>query len=225
MPSRGPMAASPGNSIDLVHADEALLVLCKPAGMLAVPGRGPLLQDCLARRVQCIYDDALVVHRLDMATSGLIVMARGAAAQRALSKAFARREVAKEYIAVVAGRLAAPGGDGWGEIDLPLDADWPLRPRQKVDRESGKPSLTRYRVLGYDPRLGSTRVALQPLTGRTHQLRVHLHALGHPIVGDALYAPPEVLAMAPRLLLHASAIALRQPRSGERMSFTSSAPF
>ena len=212
-------------ALAFVHRSDALLVIDKPSGLPAVPGRGAHLQDCVASRVQAEFADALVVHRLDMATSGLMLMARGAAAQRALGIAFARREIAKRYIAVVAGLLPPPPGDGWGEIDLPLAADWPERPRQKVDRRSGKPSLTRYRVLGHDTRQGRSRVELQPLTGRSHQLRVHLLALGHPIVGDTLYAPPEVQAQASRLLLHASELALAHPLSGEGIAFSSAAPF
>ena len=211
--------------IDVVHADDALLVLCKPSGLPAVPGRGAALQDCLARRVQRRFADALVVHRLDMATSGLMLMARGASAQRALGIAFARREVEKRYVAIVAGHLAVPGAGGWGQIDLPLAADWPRRPRQQVDFERGKPSLTHYRVLAHDEGAATSHVELQPLTGRTHQLRVHLMAIGHPIVGDTLYAPPAVQAMAQRLALHASRLELAHPLSGARLVFTSAAPF
>lgn len=213
------------NEPDVVHADDALLVLCKPSGLPAVPGRGADLQDCLASRVRRQFADALVVHRLDMATSGLMLMARGAAAQRALGNAFARRDVDKRYTAIVAGHLAAPGGGGWGEIDLPLAADWPRRPRQKIDLARGKPSLTRYRVLAHDGAAGTTHVELQPLTGRTHQLRVHLLAIGHPIAGDTLYAPPAVQALAPRLALHASAIVVPHPARGGRVAFSSPAPF
>lgn len=207
-----------------VHADASLLVLDKPSGLLAVPGRGPDKQDCLAARVQARYPDALVVHRLDMDTSGLMVMARGAAAQRALSRAFAERAVHKRYHAVVAGILQAPP-EGWGCIDLPLICDWPNRPRQIVDPILGKPSLTRWRVLGHDAAGAWTRVELEPVTGRSHQLRVHLQALGHPILGDALYAPPEVQARADRLLLHACALRLPHPASGQDCEFTSPAPF
>ncbi|MCB2019736.1 MAG: RluA family pseudouridine synthase, partial [Burkholderiaceae bacterium] len=162
------------------------------------------------------------------------VMAIGAAAQRRLSMAFERREVDKRYVAVVAGALEAPTrGDGWGDIELPLAADWPHRPRQRVDAEHGKPSHTRYRVVTHDSANATahttahatTRVELQPLTGRTHQLRVHLMAIGHPIAGDALYAPPEVIALAPRLLLHASALAFMHPTRGESMVFTSTPDF
>ncbi|HMN75437.1 MAG TPA: RluA family pseudouridine synthase [Burkholderiaceae bacterium] len=213
------------DEIDLVHADDTLLVLCKPSGLPAVPGRTSALQDCLARRVQRRFADALVVHRLDMATSGLMLMARGAAAQRALGIAFARREVEKRYVAIVAGHPAAPAGDGWGEIDLPLAADWPARPRQIVDFERGKPALTRYRILAHDADAGTTQLELQPMTGRTHQLRVHLMAIGHAIVGDTLYATPAVQAMARRLALHASRLEFAHPASGARLAFTSAAPF
>ncbi len=219
------MLESRAVALTFVHCSETLLVIDKPSGLLAVPGRGARLQDCVASRVQAEFADALVVHRLDMATSGLMLMARGAVAQRALSIAFARREIDKRYVAVVCGLLPSPAGDGWGEIDLPLAADWPERPRQKVDFRGGKPSLTRYRVLGHDLANEHSRVELQPLTGRSHQLRVHLLALGHPIVGDALYAPPQAQAQSARLLLHASSLALPHPLSGERIAFGSVPPF
>ncbi len=223
------LSDAPGCIADpsLVHADEHLLVVDKPAGLLSVPGRGADKHDCAATRVQRIYPDALVVHRLDMATSGLLLMARGAAMQRALSRAFAERQVAKRYHALVAGRLDAlrPGLDGWCLIDVPLAADWPNRPRRIVDRERGKPSQTRWRVLAYDPGVEATRVELEPLTGRSHQLRVHLQWLGHPILGDALYAPPEALARAPRLLLHASRLQLVHPATREPLTWTSPVPF
>ncbi|MFN3543630.1 MAG: RluA family pseudouridine synthase [Thiobacillus sp.] len=206
----------------LRHADTALLVLDKPSGLLSVPGRGPDKADCLAARAQALYPDALVVHRLDMDTSGLMVMARGGAMQRALSRAFAARLVTKRYVAVVAGRLEAPAAD-WGTIDLPLICDWPNRPRQMVDPVHGKPSVTRWRVLGYEGR--ATRVELEPVTGRSHQLRVHLQALGHPILGDVLYAPLAARQEAQRLLLHASALGLEHPVSGARLTFESAPPF
>jgi len=212
-------------ALTIIHVDESLLVIDKPSGLLAVPGRGAALQDCAASQAQAQYADALVVHRLDMATSGLMLMARTPAAQRALSVAFAQREVDKRYVALVAGLLPELPGDGWAEIALPLGADWPQRPRQRVDLANGKPSLTRYRVLTLDTERGCTRVELRPLTGRTHQLRVHLLALGHPILGDALYAPPNVMAQSPRLLLHASALSLAHPASGEHCQFHSLPPF
>ena len=204
-----------------LHIDATCLVVVKPAGLLSVPGRGTHLQDCLSARVQAIHADALVVHRLDMATSGLLLFARGAAAQRCLSQAFAQREVHKRYVAVVHGRMA----QDQGEIDLPLMADWPNRPMQKVDTDHGKPSLTRYRVLAFDAATHTTRVLLEPVTGRAHQLRVHLFAIGHPMLGDALYAPPPVLAMANRLLLHAESIAFRHPTNGSMIELTCGVTF
>ncbi|MDD5366521.1 MAG: RluA family pseudouridine synthase [Gallionellaceae bacterium] len=205
-----------------IYADDALLVFDKPGGLLAVPGRGPDKQDCLSARAQAAWPDALIVHRLDMATSGLMLMARGPAMQRALSMAFAARTVTKRYIAVVAGRLAAPP-DEWGTIDLPIMVDWPNRPLRIVDHGLGKPSQTRWRVLGYGD--ATTRVELEPVTGRSHQLRLHLRELGHPILGDALYAPAAVQAMADRLLLHAWSLRLAHPLTGLPLAFESPAPF
>jgi len=201
----------------IVHADAALIAVDKPAGMLAVPGRGEAKQDCVATRVQARFGDALVVHRLDMATSGVMLLARGIAVQRALGHAFARREVHKRYVAVVEGLVA----DDAGEIDLPLAADWPNRPRQKIDASSGKASLTRYRVLARDTAANTTRLELEPVTGRTHQLRVHLLGIGHPIVGDGLYAAPAHA----RLLLHASCIALVHPALGQPLTLQCEPPF
>ncbi|MDO5087828.1 MAG: RluA family pseudouridine synthase, partial [Comamonadaceae bacterium] len=210
-----------------VYADDTLLVFNKPAGLLAVPGRGPDKADCLAARVQSRWPGALVVHRLDQATSGLVLMARHPHAQRLLGDAFARRHVHKRYEAVVAGapRPCAVDADGWAAIDLPLAVDWPNRPRSHVDPVHGKPSLTHWRVAGPGPLAGTTRLLLAPVTGRSHQLRVHLLALGHPIVGDALYAPPAIQALAPRLLLHACALTLAHPVSGQTLHFESPAPF
>jgi tRNA pseudouridine32 synthase / 23S rRNA pseudouridine746 synthase len=205
----------------VVHGDAACLVVVKPDGLLSVPGRGEQGQDCLSAQVQALFSDALVVHRLDMATSGLMLFARGAAAQRRLSIAFAAREVHKRYVAVADGLVEQNSG----EIDLPLMADWPNRPKQKWDREHGKPSLTRYRVIARDEAMRTTRVELEPVTGRAHQLRLHLLSLGHPILGDALYAPPEVQARSDRLLLHASALRFAHPASGAPMFFESAAPF
>lgn len=207
--------------LELAHVDADCIVAVKPAGLLAVPGRGEHGRDCLATRVQAAFADALVVHRLDMATSGLMLFARGAPPQRRLSQAFAQREVHKRYAAVVHGRLDA----AQDEIDLPLIADWPNRPRQKVDLACGKPSLTRYRVIAFDEQRNTTRLELEPVTGRAHQLRVHLLAIGHPIVGDALYAPPEVQAGADRLLLHATSLRFMHPVSGAPVQVDSPAPF
>ena len=209
----------------LVHADPWLVVADKPAGLLCVPGRGADKADCLASRVAEMVADALVVHRLDMATSGLVVFGRGTAMQRALSMAFAARQVHKAYQAVVAGLLA----EDQGEITLPLSADWPHRPRQQVDLLAGKPSLTRWTVLQRDLPAGTSRLHLSPVTGRSHQLRVHLAAIGHPILGDALYADPAWATAAPRLLLHASDLAIPAlPEAGgpaQGWQFHSPTPF
>jgi tRNA pseudouridine32 synthase/23S rRNA pseudouridine746 synthase len=209
-----------------LHADTALLVVDKPAGLLSVPGRGPDKQDCASARAQAQWPDALIVHRLDMATSGLLLLARGAAMQRALSMAFEARQVHKRYVALVGGHLPPPA-DAWGEIDLPLMSDWPQRPRQKVD-PAGRPSRTRWRVLAHETDAqgrAQTRLELEPVTGRAHQLRVHLQALGHPILGDALYADADDLTRSERLLLHASELALVHPLSGETLHWHSPPPF
>ena len=215
------MTPEAGGGVVWVFVDAACIVVNKPSGLPSVPGRGADLQDCMATRVRARCADALVVHRLDMATSGLLLIARGVQAQRSLSDSFARREVDKRYVAVVHGLVAQPAGD----IDLPLLADWPNRPRQRVDLEHGKPSLTHYEVLGRDSVEHTTRLALRPRTGRSHQLRVHLQALGHPILGDALYAPLQVQARADRLLLHADALAFAHPVSGARVCCEAAAPF
>ena len=210
--------------LKVLYADEALLVLDKPAGLLSVPGRGEDKQDCLSARAQAQYADALVVHRLDMATSGLMVMARGLAAQRILSLAFASRSVSKRYIAVVDGQLAS-ATQTWDVIDLPIGVDWPERPRRIIDHQRGKRSLTHWRVLACHRSDGTTRVELQPVTGRSHQLRVHLLALGHAIVGDRLYGSPRVQAMAERMLLHACSLEFDHPVTAQVLRFVSPAPF
>jgi tRNA pseudouridine32 synthase/23S rRNA pseudouridine746 synthase len=210
--------------VGVVHEDAWCLIVDKPSGLLCVPGRGADKQDCLARRIQTVYPKVLIVHRLDMATSGLCLMALGPATQRALGIAFAQRQVRKRYVAVVAGRIGPPDtADGWGVIDLPLAADWPNRPRQVVDRERGKPSITRWRLLGHEG--GASRLELEPLTGRTHQLRVHLQALGHPILGDSLYAPPPTREAAARLLLHATELGFAHPGTAAAITVLSDAPF
>ncbi len=211
----------------MLFADDHLLVLDKPSGMLSVPGRGEDKRDCLSARAQQQWTDALVVHRLDMSTSGLVAMARGIDNQRRLSAAFAERRVHKQYEAVVGGSVHNPLPDnGWNLIDLPLVVDWPNRPRSKVDHATGKPSQTRWRLheqpTGID---GATRLQLEPVTGRSHQLRVHLLSIGHPIAGDELYADPDTQAMAPRLLLHACVLSLPHPASGETLHFTCPCPF
>ena len=203
-----------------LHADDALLVLAKPAGLLSVPGRGADKQDCVSARAQQQWPGALVVHRLDMSTSGLLLMARTPEVQRALSHAFAEREVEKRYQAIVQGCMTAPENPaGWGDIELPIAADWERRPLRVIDHALGKPSHTRWRVLATDAAAQTTRVELSPITGRTHQLRVHLAAIGHAILGDALYANAAVQARAPRLLLHATRLAFAHPLDGAWVQF------
>ena len=203
--------------MELIFHDDALLVANKPAGLLSVPGRGLDKQDCAYSRIQLQFPDALIVHRLDMATSGLLVFARGAEMQRRLSRLFHDRAVEKRYVAVAAGKLDSAGG----EIVLPLLADWPNRPRQKVDHAFGKHSLTRYRLLSHDAVSDLSRLELEPVTGRTHQLRVHLAATGHSIVGDSLYGG----RVAERLMLHARSLLLVHPLTGATLAFASPEPF
>ncbi len=202
--------------LEFVYQDDSLLVVSKPSGLLAVPGRGANNQDCLSLRVQLVFPDTLVVHRLDMSTSGLMLFARGVEMQRRLSQMFRERYVDKRYVAVVAGHVDTT----MGVVDLPIVADWPNRPRRKIDAKHGKPSLTRCRVLNY---IGdNTRIELEPVTGRTHQLRVHMLSIGHPILGDALYGD---VSSASRLLLHACSLSFMHPFSGEPLNFLSESPF
>jgi tRNA pseudouridine32 synthase/23S rRNA pseudouridine746 synthase len=209
--------------IELVFADDAIVVLNKPAGLLSVPGRGPDKQDCLSSRVQQQFSDALVVHRLDMATSGLLVMARGLAVQRLLNDAFAQRQVHKRYEAVAFGQIHT-ADSAWQTIDLPILVDWPNRPLRTIHPQ-GQPSVTRLKSVHIDAVRDVTHVELEPVTGRSHQLRVHLQAIGHPIVGDALYAPAPVASMSPRLLLHACSLAFIHPLRGDALAFASPSNF
>ena len=204
-------------SLQMVHIDEALLLVDKPAGLLSVPGRGEEGRINLTAQVQADHADALIVHRLDQATSGLMLFARGAAMQRTLSMAFASRQVHKRYVAVVMGRVEHT----IGRIDAPLLADWPRRPRQRVDLQHGKPALTHWRVL--ERHADHTRLELEPVTGRSHQLRVHLMCIGHPILGDTLYAPEPQRAQ--RLLLHATQLSLRHPLHDTPCTWTSAPAF
>ena len=208
------------STLDLIYHDESLLVVNKPAGLLAVPGRGADKQDCLSARAQQEFPNALVVHRLDMATSGLLVLARGEVMQRRLSHMFRERLVAKRYVAVVAGRVEP----ATGEINFPLVSDWPNRPKQKVDSKLGKHSLTRYHLLTHDAGANTSRMELEPVTGSTHQLRVHMAAIGHPIVGDAFYGG-EARCRAGRLLLHARMLSFAHPLSGELLTWVCKPPF
>ena len=211
----------PRDGYELLHRDPHLLVVSKSCGLLTVPGIGPEKADCLISRLASRFEGARVVHRLDRDTSGVLVVALDAGTHRALSMQFERRETGKTYVALAAGH---PPKDS-GEIDLPIRKDLLNTPLQVVDFVHGRPSVTRWRVrqaLGGPDR---TRFELLPVTGRSHQLRVHLLAIGHPILGDDLYAPPEVRAMAPRLCLHAERLEFTHPASGERVAFESPADF
>lgn len=205
-----------------IHEDEHLLVLEKPSGLLSVPGRGPDKQDCLSKRVQDRYPEALVVHRLDQDTSGLLIMARGIEAQRRLSKLFETRQVKKRYRAVVAGQPeqtqaeVKPDTDGWRTIDGPILLDWERRPLHIIHPD-GKASRSRWRAL--QTSVTATLIELEPVTGRTHQLRVHLQSIGHPMLGDSLYAPTEIKSLSPRLLLHAQELAFLHPFTHQALEF------
>jgi tRNA pseudouridine32 synthase / 23S rRNA pseudouridine746 synthase len=210
--------APPDVPLRVLHADESILVVDKPAGLLSVPGRGADRADCLIARLRAVYPDVLLVHRLDLDTSGVMVFARSKAAQGALGKQFEARSVKKVYQARLAGEMAAREG----RVDLPLIVDWPNRPRQHVNFETGRPAQTDWRVVRVGG--GETRVRLMPLTGRSHQLRVHMAEVGHPILGDPLYASGAARAH-PRLMLHAESLRFRHPDSGVMLSFRADCPF
>ena len=220
MTSGNSYSPPPDLGLDIIYSDQYLLAVSKPAGLLSVPGRGEDKADSLSTRVQAEYPDALVAHRLDRDTSGLLIFPRGAAMHRQISMMFEKREMQKSYVAVVLGKLEQEQG----VVDLPLLVDWPNRPRHIVDTANGKPSQTRYQVLSYDAATGTSRVALEPITGRTHQLRVHMQALGHPILGDTLYGGNED-GRTPRLLLHAHTLDFSHPVSGEALKLVSPLPF
>ena len=205
--------------LDILHLSPQLIVVNKPSGLLSVPGRGADKEDSLSRRVQAEYPEALIVHRLDMGTSGIVVMARGAAAHRELGAMFEERRVSKRYQALVDGCWTAAAE---GEIALPMTVKGP---KQKIDHATGRPSLTRYRVIDIDTAGAVSRLELEPVTGRSHQLRVHMEAMGHPIVGDDFYGTPESCAKAERLMLHASRIELCEPGSRIPLCVECSAPF
>lgn len=206
--------------LQILYQDEHIMVVNKPSGLLSVPGRAPENKDSIMTRVQADFPTAESVHRLDMATSGVMVVALTKTAERELKRQFREREPKKSYVARVWGHLAQDEG----LIDLPLICDWPNRPKQKVCYETGKSSQTQYQVLSRDAD-GSTRVKLSPITGRSHQLRVHMLAMGHPILGDGFYAPPEAKAMAPRLQLHAQELCITHPEFGTVMHFKCEASF
>ncbi len=203
--------------LHILYQDEDLLVLNKPSGLLSVPGRLPEHQDSLMRRVQRVFPTATVIHRLDMATSGLLLMALNRPAMSHLARQFQERQVDKTYMAWVSGEITSDGG----LIDRPLICDWPNRPRQMVCYDHGKPAQTLWQVVQRQP--DKTLVKLLPITGRSHQLRVHLLSLGHPILGDAIYAPPAALLAAPRLQLHATQLQLMHPSQQQRVCFYSPA--
>ena len=200
-----------------IYTDDDIIIVEKPSGLLSVPGKTE--PDCLEARIRKDYPESLTVHRLDMATSGLMVFARNANAQRHIGLQFEKRMTEKTYVARVCGCIE----QGTGTIDLPLITDWPNRPRQMVCHERGKPSLTDWQVLGRKE--NTTRVELYPKTGRSHQLRVHMLAIGHVILGDRLYADEEAYLAAPRLQLHAHKLKLRKPTGGEWAEFISPCPF
>jgi tRNA pseudouridine32 synthase/23S rRNA pseudouridine746 synthase len=211
--SRLTPAISGPAGVSVLHRDDRILVLDKPSGLLSVPGLGPANADSLAGRAEEAYPGARTVHRLDRDTSGVIVMAFDADAHRELGRQFERRQVAKGYVAVVAG----PVTEDAGEIILPIRTDIENRPHQIVDPVHGKPALTRYRVLSRGAR--TSRLDLRPLTGRSHQLRVHLKEIGHAVLGDDLYAPPDARAMSDRLMLHAEWLRFRHPGNGRVVTF------
>lgn len=213
-----PAYAPPDAPPVILHEDDALVFVDKPAGLLSVPGRGPEKADCMIARLARIYPEILLVHRLDLDTSGVMVFARSPAAQRHLGNQFETRKTRKHYIARVAGRLA----DKEGHVDLPLIVDWPNRPRQKVCHDTGKPARTDWKLLRHED--GNSRVRLVPVTGRSHQLRVHMQAIGHPILGDTLYASGAGLNW-PRLMLHAQSLRLTHPETGQGMTISAKVPF
>lgn len=205
--------------LSVLHADDDLLVVDKPSGLLSVPGKAAEHADCVEARAQQRFAQARIVHRLDMDTSGVMVLAMNPAALRHLGLQFERRKTRKTYIAEIWGRLA----EDTGEVDLPLICDWPNRPKQMVCHETGRPALTRWQVL--ERKDNRTRVRLFPHTGRSHQLRVHMLALGHPILGDRFYAEGAALAASGRLALHAESLVLHHPADGERWQFDAEVPF
>lgn len=207
------------NEIEILYTDNHLLIVNKPSMLLSVPGRGEDKQDCLVSRLAVKFPSVLTVHRLDWETSGLTVLALDKDTHRQLSRQFQERQVNKEYTAIVDGLLK----ESYGEINLPLRCDWENRPRQIVDHKQGKASQTFWECL---QRLSDrSRILLTPVTGRSHQLRVHLQQIGHPILGDPLYASPETLALADRLLLHATRLEFTHPKNNKRVKFYSPAPF
>lgn len=210
----------PNCGLEVIYSDEYLLAVNKPAGLLSVPGRGEDKTDSLATRVQAEYSNALVSHRLDRDTSGLLLFPKGADMHRRISLMFEKREMKKSYIAVVMGKP----DPAQGEVNMPMIVDWPNRPRQMVDAATGKPALTLYKTLSYDAASNTSRVLLEPITGRTHQLRVHMSAIGHQIVGDTLYGG-NTDGRAERLHLHAHTLDFKHPISWVCLNLLSKPPF
>ena len=211
----------PHKKLNVIYIDDDLLLVNKPSGLLSVPGRGEDKQDCLINRVKLEYDNALIVHRLDMDTSGLMVIARNKNCHRQLGDLFQQRQVIKKYVAIVDGLIEHDKG----EINLPLITDWPNRPKQKVDYQNGKPSTTHYQVIDRNIEKNQTRVELKPVTGRSHQLRIHMQSLGHALVGDNLYATEKARKASSRLLLHANFLAFIHPVTHEQLNVESKVPF
>lgn len=207
--------------VDILREDEGFVLVAKPAGLLSVPGRNRANYDCVLARLQLEYPNASMVHRLDFDTSGIMVVARHKRAHAAIARQFEQRETRKTYTAVVAGQLTLDSG----EIELPIAPDKLQRPRYKVCELTGKPSLTRYQVLNYDSVTDTSRVELYPVTGRSHQLRVHLSAIGHPILGCQFYAPDAIREAAPRLLLHATELHFASPDGGATVRGHVECPF
>ncbi len=208
----------PDTPLEIIHEDHEIIVVDKPAGLLSVPGKGAHLADCLLTRIQAAFPQALLVHRLDRDTSGVMVFAQTPHAQRALSMQFEQRRTKKTYVARVAGQLQPKTGT----VDLPLIVDWPNRPRQMVCHETGKSAVTDWRVMKYTG--DETRVKLMPRTGRSHQLRVHMKSLGHVILGDPLYASGAA-ADYKRMMLHSLELRINHPESGRGMAFRAKVPF
>jgi len=210
--------APPEGPLSIIREDQALLVVDKPSGLLSVPGKGEHLADCLLSRVQLVFPQALLVHRLDRDTSGIMIFALSRHAQRHLGLQFEKRQTKKTYAAIVSGHV----GEKTGVVDLPLIVDWPNRPLQMVDHENGKQAITEWRVSRFDG--PNTRMRLYPQTGRSHQLRVHMREIGHPIMGDPFYATGDARNAA-RLMLHAEELRLRHPEGGRGMRFRAKTPF
>lgn len=207
--------------LDIIYRDDYIIIINKPSGLLSVPGKGEVKQDCLISRVQNEFPTALIVHRLDMSTSGILLLALDKKIHRQLSELFAMRKIQKKYTAVVEGVLATEKG----QINQALISDWPNRPRQIIDSVNGKPSITNYNVKAICKISNTSRLELIPETGRTHQLRVHMKYIGHAILGDDLYASEEVVKKSQRLLLHATSLKFQHPVNKTNMVFDSVAPF